>query len=116
MVRADDGRGGIATQDYRVTVSSDEFNQDPSIDSVAPIEAAVDRPYSYTVTASDPDGDALAYYLKAAPQGLAINRTTGEITWTPTENQIGSNPVEVLVIDGRGGETTQSFNPHSSAP
>ncbi len=108
-VQADDGRGGIATQDYQVTVSSNELNQDPTITSAAPTEAAVNRPYSYTVTASDPDGDALAYYLNEAPAGLAIDRATGEITWTPTEVQIGSNPVEVLVLDGRGGQTAQSF-------
>ena len=114
-VQADDGRGGIATQDYQVTISSGEPNQDPTISSVAPTEAAVNRPYSYTVTASDPDGDALAYYLQetpegvAPPEGLAIDRVTGEITWTPSETQTGSNPVEVLVLDGRGGRDTESF-------
>ena len=55
-----------------------------------------------TVEASDPDGDTLSYYLTQAPTGLSIDRSTGAISWQPTNEQAGSNLVEVQVLDGKG--------------
>jgi hypothetical protein len=40
---------------------------------------------------------------------MTINSTTGVITWTPTEDQIGENVVVVEVSDG-SKSTTQSFS------
>lgn len=34
----------------------------------------------------------------------------GRITWQPEATQIGSNPVNIKVSDGRGGVSTQDFN------
>jgi hypothetical protein len=39
---------------------------------------------------------------------MTINSTTGVITWTPTEDQVGENEVVVEVSDG-SKSTTQSF-------
>ena len=41
---------------------------------------------------------------------MSIDRTTGRIAWTPTVLQIGAHDVTVRVLDGRGGEATQSFS------
>jgi RHS repeat-associated protein len=40
---------------------------------------------------------------------MAIERATGRITWTPTTAQIGEQNVAIRVLDGRGGEATQTF-------
>jgi RHS repeat-associated protein len=109
-LRADDGRGGVAFQDFTVTASSGTANQPPTITSAAPAGATAALPFSYRVTATDPDGDALAYYLDAAPAGMTIDRTTGLLTWTPDAGQVGTQHVAVRVLDGRGGEATQSFD------
>ncbi len=109
-IQADDGRGGIATQDYLVTVTVGEPNQDPTITSIAPsTNAAILREYNYQVEGTDPDGDILSYYLNQAPEGMEINRQTGLITYTPTRRQLGEQTVEILVLDGRGGEATQTL-------
>src|SRR5262249_16277739 len=76
----------------------------------APARANAALPFSYEVTATDPDGDALSYYLDAAPAGMSIDRTTGVVTWTPDAGQVGTQRVSVRVLDGRGGEATQSFD------
>ena len=51
----------------------------------------------------------LSYFLTRAPAGMAIDGAAGLVTWTPTAQQIGAHDVTVRVLDGRGGEATQTF-------
>ena len=44
---------------------------------------------SFTVSASDPDGDELSYVEVSLPAGAAFNTETGAFTWTPTYDQAG---------------------------
>jgi len=78
---------------------------------------------TFTVTASDPDGDALTFALDNAPAGAAINSTNGVFTWTPTEAQGPStNTMSVRVTDNGSPSlsATQTFtvtvNEVNSAP
>jgi len=66
--------------------------------------------YSYRISASDPDGDPLTYFLKKAPAGMVIDRSTGLITWRVTEKDAGRHPVTVQVSDGHGGEVLYNFD------
>jgi RHS repeat-associated protein len=108
-VEASDGRGGTATQSYQLTVSAGQPNHDPAITSTPPVRAIVFRDFAYPVTASDPDGDPLAFFLTQAPAGMAIDRTTGRITWRPDRGQAGTAAVTVNVRDPRGGQASQTF-------
>ena len=65
--------------------------------------------WSYQVKATDADGDPLTYSLKAAPQGMTINSTTGFIKWEVPPEFTGKAPVTVSVTDGHGGEATYNF-------
>jgi len=60
--------------------------------------------------AGDPDGDPLVYSLKAAPQGMTINPSTGLITWNVPRDFRGTASVTAAVNDGHGGEATHIFN------
>lgn len=62
------------------------------------------------IKASDPDGDPLVYSLKAAPQGMAINPSTGLITWNIPRDFQGTASVTASVNDGHGGEAAHTFN------
>lgn len=106
-VRVTDERGATATQAFTVTVSA--TNQRPVIESVPPQGARIDQPYHYDANASDPDGDVLTYVLSQAPSGMSIDSSTGSIQWTPGESQEGTVPVRLDVSDGRGGQTSQTF-------
>jgi|694.fasta_scaffold16546_2 RHS repeat-associated protein len=108
-IAVDDGRGGYSIQEYIVKVQLGTANTAPSIASLAPINAFVDRPYNYLVTASDTEGDTLSFYLQEAPEGLSIDINSGKITWTPNNLQIGEHLVKVRVLDRRGAEAIQSF-------
>jgi hypothetical protein len=51
----------------------------------------------------------LRYALAKRPQGMTIDAATGKISWTPQANQVGTQEVEVQVIDAQGATTTQSY-------
>src|SRR5262249_39975204 len=107
-LRAEDGRGGVALHDFPVPVPRAQPApaahpaRPPPTPPAAPPPATAPLPFSYRVTATDPDGDALSYYLDAAPAGMTIDRPTGVVTWTPDAGQAGTQHVSVRVLDGRG--------------
>ena len=84
------------------------FNSSPVIESDSVTTAKEGAVYTYDVEAIDPDGDTLEFSLLTHPTGMTINSTTGVISWTPTENQIGENEVVVEVSDG-SRSTIQEF-------
>jgi hypothetical protein len=51
----------------------------------------------------------LRYALAKRPQGMTIDAVSGKISWTPQANQVGTQDVEVQVIDVQGAITTQSY-------
>ena len=78
-------------------------NRQPVITSTPVNGASVGAAYTYQVTATDPDGDALTYSLIQTPAGMGIDAASGLITWTPAA--VGTVPVEVRVSDGRAWVT-----------
>ncbi len=108
-LEVDDGRGGIGTANFDVTITEPVINNPPVITSSPITSAAEGTPYSYNIEATDPDGDSLIYGLLTSPTGMGIDTVTGLITWIPDGTQAGSHPVEILVRDGYGNSTTQSF-------
>ena len=86
------------------------INKLPKITSTALVTATVGKQYNYAVIASDTDNDSLTYSLTLFPSGMTINAATGLISWIPAAGQIGSQSVNVNVIDGKGGSDSQSFS------
>ena len=84
------------------------FNSAPVIESTPITTAKEGVAYTYDVEATDPNGDTLEFSLLVHPTGMTINSTTGVISWTPTEAQIGANEVVVEVSDG-SKSATQPF-------
>jgi hypothetical protein len=82
-------------------------NANPIITSTAITSAYIDEAYSYNTDATDADGDPITYSLTTSPAGMAIDASTGIITWTP--NATGNYNVVVSAHDDKGGSTTQSY-------
>jgi len=74
-------------------------NTTPVLGSTPPTTAKVEYLYTYDVNANDFEDDILTYSLLTFPEGMTIDSSTGVITWTPTEEQIGGNEVIVTVND-----------------
>ena len=84
-------------------------NGPPEITSTPGVNATAREAYSYDVTATDPDGDTLVYSLTTSPTGMSISSSSGLISWTPTESQVGIHNITVDVSD-TNLSVAQSFN------
>jgi len=109
-ISVSDGNGGLDYHNFTLTVKN--INDPPTIRNFTAPDGALDIPYSLLITASDPDGDALMWFM-SAPSWLSINSSTGLITGTAAE--AGSFTVNVTVSDSHGGTDTVSFTLHISA-
>jgi hypothetical protein len=94
--RASDGRA--ASNLATVSIDVTPVNDAPVITSTPPANnAAVGQPFAFTVTATDIDGDRLAFSLTQAPAGMSIDPASGLISWTPAAT--GTFPVTVRATD-----------------
>ena len=82
----------------------------PIITSTPTTEVNVGGSFLYSVVARDAEGDPLTYRLLDAPEGATISETTGELSWTPTANQVGQQTIIIEVVDGFGGASAQAFS------
>ncbi len=95
---------GIATDSEMITVTVNEVNEDPVLTAIG--DQSVDEGVELTFTAVATDADlpaqVLTYSLDATSlgEGMAINASSGEFSWTPGEAQDGAHTVTVTVSDG----------------
>ena len=102
-------RADFGTSVYAMTLP----NQAPVVNSTPITSAKVGQLYQDRVNATDADsapGSALGYLLLSAPTGMAIDSTTGLITWTPTASNNVKSAVTLRVYDSRGGYSDTKFN------
>ncbi|MEG3928593.1 putative Ig domain-containing protein [Microcoleus sp. T3_D1] len=108
VLETNDGKGGVAQQDFQVRVVPEPGNSSPTFNTSAVTSGYTSGRYVYDTDASDADGDTLTYLLEDAPSGAIIDSETGRIIWaTPVE---GTHKVRVRVEDGRGNADIQSFD------
>ncbi len=108
-IHVEDGRGGLAYQEFTVNVVSRIVNNSPSIVSQPVFTVALGQNYIYDAQAVDSDNDPLYWSLDTAPTGMSVDARQGSIRWTPTASQTGSNQVVLRVIDGLGAWATQTY-------
>ena len=102
-----DSQGLLSGQEYTLKVTG--TNSPPAIVSTPITQGAVGQEYNYQAVATDPENDTLTYTLALSPEGMSIDEATGQITWSPTTEQLGTQTVEVLVEDTQGGSNRQRF-------
>jgi RHS repeat-associated protein len=110
VVRVQDGRGGVDTQQFTVTVVQGQPHTPPQFLSTPPSQVTVGQNYVYVVQATSPYGESLSYDLPTHPDGMVIQGVTGYLTWTPTPDQVGTFDVVARVRDTEGGSQLQSFS------
>lgn len=95
-------------QTYQINVSN--VNDAPVIVSTPLTSINEDENYFYDVDAQDEDADdVLLYSLFLKPEGMTIDETTGEISWLPSNLDVGENEILVRVTDLMGSITEQGF-------
>jgi autotransporter-associated beta strand protein len=89
---------------YLIPNSPPAFNSDPILSN-----CAQGSPLLGQLAATDPDpGDSLTFSLVSGPDWLAVS-STGELTGTPMNDNIGTNTFLVRVTDSSGEYATASL-------
>ena len=85
-------------------------NQAPTIGGTPSANATVGSAYSFTPSASDPDGDSLSFSIVNAPSWVIFDNATGTITGSPTSSDLGSYPdILISVTDGTASASLPAF-------
>ena len=81
-------------------------NHSPHFLPIANPNAVVREELSLRLQANDGDDDGLTFSATNLPSGALLSGST--VTWTPTEDQIGTHTLNFTVSDGRGGTDSQN--------
>jgi hypothetical protein len=100
----DDEEEGAAFQSGEIIVPNA-----PPIISTAPPASFKSQVYRYQVRAEDTDGDSLTYNLVNPPDGMTINKGTGDIIWPIGEGQYGKHIVRIEIEDEAGAKALQEY-------
>lgn len=95
---------GSDSQFFTIIVNATTTEEAPKITSTPPTIANVNTAYTYDVDASGRPNPQFS--LTAAPAGMAINATTGAISWTPTAS---ANANVTVRAANNAGSDSQSF-------
>jgi hypothetical protein len=103
------GVNSVAT--VTITDNDDTQNQPPSIRGTPATDVTMDNTYSFTPSASDPDGDSLSFSISNQPDWATFNTTTGTLSGTPGVTSVGAyTDIVISVTDGNQSASLPAFN------
>lgn len=116
-VHAVENDGPVAHAEFEIIV-----NGAPTLGQIDDLEIDERTPFAMSLDFNDPNlvggDDELTFALMGAPEGMTIDLATGEINWTPTEEQ-GEGDYEVTVrvtdLGGLSAERTFAIHVHETA-
>jgi hypothetical protein len=121
------GGGSADTATTTAPVSAPDPTQTPPDSGTTPPAAGANSPatisgtpatqvksgqaYSFTPTASDPNGDTLTFSVQNKPSWASFNTATGTLSGTPTSGQTGSySNIVISVSDGTASTALAPFS------
>lgn len=84
---------------YKLPPLPSNANKAPVLDPIGNKTVMAGQLLQFTLSASDHEGDPLTYSAGNLPAGAKFNGTTGQFSWTPGTNQIGTYVVHFEVSD-----------------
>src|SRR3972149_785544 len=82
-----------------VTITVNNVNRSPVLDPIGAKSVNEGGNLNFTITGTDPDGDALTFSAIGLPTGATFNAATRTFDWTPGYTQSGSYNVTFAVSD-----------------
>jgi hypothetical protein len=105
------GGGGASDTTPAAQVSATNTNSPAAISGTPGTQVHSGQAYSFTPSASDPDGDKLTFSVQNKPSWATFSTTSGELSGTPSSAQTGS--YANIVISVSDGITSASLAPFS---
>ena len=106
-ISVSDGKGGNDNQTIFILVEA--TNHAPVLNLIGDRTVNETSTLTFTVTATDLDGDRLDITLTSLPQGARFNSTTGVFQWTPSIGQAGNYTIIFMASDGKGGTDNETI-------
>ena len=109
VISVTDGAFTASLPAFSITVN--ELNSAPNISGTPNDRAIVGNNYTFTPTASDPDGDAITFSVQNAPSWSAFDTSTGTLSGTPQSGDVGDfQNIVISVTDGSDANTLPAFS------
>lgn len=115
QIRVTDGVNVATLPAFSITASvrgtTTTTNRAPTISGTPIRTVSAGSAYSFRPTASDADGNTLAYSIANRPSWATFNTVTGQLSGTPTASQVGSyGNITISVSDGRATAALPAFS------
>jgi hypothetical protein len=114
IISVSDGSVSTALPAFAITVSQPS-NRAPTISGSAPTTATIGTGYSFTPSATDPDGNTLGFTIQNRPSWAGFDTATGRLSGTPSTAGTFSN-ITITVSDGRLTAALPAFSINVGAP
>jgi hypothetical protein len=109
VISVSDGTQSSALAAFSITVSN--ANSPPTISGTPPRSVNVGALYTFTPTASDPDGDTLTFSIANKPSWASFNTANGSLTGTPSAaNAATYSNIVISVSDGTSSASLPAFS------
>ena len=106
----------LPTFDLAVTGTS-TTNRSPTISGTAPVSVVAGAAYTFTPTASDPDGDAVTFSIRNRPTWASFSAVDGTLSGTPLIANVGTfADINISVSDGQSAVALAAFSVVVTAP
>ncbi len=101
FITSDGKVAGTSSVQSVITVT--DTNQPPTLNQIENKRVAEGETLTFTLVASDGDGDSISYSCSNPPAGAILNATSGVFSWTPGYSAAGSYELSFEVVDNRDG-------------
>jgi subtilisin family serine protease len=81
---------GSLSDTETITITVNNVDRPPVLDLIGNKTIDEAAALSFSILATDPDGEEITYSMAGLPSEATLNSTTGVFSWTPTYNQSGS--------------------------
>ncbi|WP_129641666.1 putative Ig domain-containing protein [Peristeroidobacter agariperforans] len=109
-ISVSDGQATTSLPAFTITVgTAPTTNRAPTIAGTPATNATVGASYSFKPTATDPDGNTLAFAIENRPSWASFNTSTGALTGTPTVAGAYSN-IRITVRDSSLSASLPAFS------
>jgi len=109
VISVSDGTVSASLPSFTLTVQA-AANQPPVISGTPATSVTVGQAYSFTPTASDPEGQALTFSIVNMPSWASFSTSTGRLSGTPAAANAGSYAgIVISVSDGTASASLPSF-------
>ena len=116
VISVSDGSSSAALPAFSILVQA-PADHAPVIGGTPATSVVAGQAYSFKPTASDPDGNTLTFSITNQPAWASFNATSGQLSGTPTQSQIGSfTNIVIRVSDGTMSAALAAFSIEVGAP